>query len=71
MPKTNEKKTHGGPRKGAGRKPSGKQQITLRMKPEAIEELKEIARWHKITTGKAVEFALDQMQPGVKYPPPF
>jgi len=35
---------HGGPRKGAGRKPSGRKSYTLRMKPTTMRALKSRAK---------------------------
>lgn len=62
------KKTHGGKRNGSGRKPSGKKQITLRLKPETIMRIRETAKAFNTTQSEAVEFALSQLDPGFVCP---
>ena len=51
----NAKKNHGGPRRGAGRPPAGRTQITVRMTPEAITKAKERAKAGRVRLGELFE----------------
>ncbi|MEX0331105.1 MAG: hypothetical protein AB3N64_06735 [Puniceicoccaceae bacterium] len=46
---------HGGARPGAGRKPSGRRQFTIRLKPEIHAKLKQRARARQQTLAEYIE----------------
>ena len=54
---------HGGPRPGAGRKPSGNEPILLRLSPRTISKLRQLAKRQKkknsLVAGEILEAALN------------
>lgn len=49
------KPTHGGPRPGAGRKPTGRVPVMIRVRPEALKRMKAAAREKKMPLGQWLE----------------
>lgn len=53
------RKTHGGARRGAGRKPIGTKPFMVWLKPETHGHLKALAKLEKSTVGRIIEAMIE------------